>query len=274
MAESFSGESNESPPTPFCPPPETPPLARAADDLGRLARQLNAIQAELADYAPQRHNGAMDWQAALVRIEQKLDRLTGSPTSPFAGDAAGVAKTPPPAAPAREQAHAAEFAEPPASVEQDVPENRCAAAPWEQVFFPDELGQNADIEPDRQALLAAVLRGEPRACGLAARLLLLHGATAESFPHLMRDVGEAYYRWRPKTTDQPASFEQSLADWLEQRAEAAGARHRIELVRPGERYNAQRHRALGRGVEVTEVQGWIILREDASVFQKASVGLK
>ena len=48
----------------------------------------------------------------------------------------------------------------------------------------------------------------------------------------------------------------------------------IELVHPGERFDSTRHNASQRGVEITQVLGWIVLRDNGKVYTKASVAVK
>jgi hypothetical protein len=48
----------------------------------------------------------------------------------------------------------------------------------------------------------------------------------------------------------------------------------IELVHPGERFDATRHNASTRGVEITEVHGWIVLRDNGKVYTKANVTVR
>ena len=51
----------------------------------------------------------------------------------------------------------------------------------------------------RQQLLTGVLDGDAGACSLAGQLLVFQSAPAERLPQLLKDIGEAYYRWQPKT---------------------------------------------------------------------------
>ena len=48
----------------------------------------------------------------------------------------------------------------------------------------------------------------------------------------------------------------------------------IELVHPGQRFDSMRHNAAERGVEITQVFGWIVLRDNGKVYTKASVAVK
>ncbi len=69
-------------------------------------------------------------------------------------------------------------------------------------------------------------------------------------------------------------MEQALVAWLKRACEAAGIPNTIELVHPGERFDSARHTAATRGVEITEVRGWIVLRDNGKVYTKASVAVR
>ena len=76
----------------------------------------------------------------------------------------------------------------------------------------------------------------------------------------MKDIGEAYYRWRPQLGGGGADeMEQALVASLLRTCEQAGISNTIELVHPGERFDAARHHASERGVEVVRPLGWIVL---------------
>jgi hypothetical protein len=69
-------------------------------------------------------------------------------------------------------------------------------------------------------------------------------------------------------------MEEALVACLHRRCEAAGIGNSIELVYPGERFDSARHNATSRGVEITEVHGWIVLRDNGRVYMKASVSVR
>jgi hypothetical protein len=66
-------------------------------------------------------------------------------------------------------------------------------------------------------------------------------------------------------------LEESLVRWLRRTCEAAGIFNSVELVHPGERFDSTRHSAATRGVEITQVQGWVVLRDNGKVYTKATV---
>jgi hypothetical protein len=145
---------------------------------------------------------------------------------------------------------------------------------WHQAVFGSQLLHDEALRTDRQALIDGVQKNDPAALGLAGHLLLFRSAAAERVPNLLKDLGEAYYRWRPKKGARPDPMEQALAEWLTRQSEALGVRNRVELVLPGSRFNATKHKAAEGGVEVTEVFGWVVLRENGAVLHKASVAVR
>lgn len=148
------------------------------------------------------------------------------------------------------------------------------AADWEQSILGAELAAEPWLGNERRRLLQGVVTGEPAACGFAGQLLIFRGAPAERLPQLLKDVGEAYYRWQPKRSAEDSPFETALAGCLQRACEAAGINNAIELVRLGERFDSTRHATTGRGVEIVEVLGWIVLRDNGRVYTKASVGVR
>ncbi|MCG8585269.1 MAG: hypothetical protein MI757_11200, partial [Pirellulales bacterium] len=128
--------------------------------------------------------------------------------------------------------------------------------------------------PARQELISGFLAGERAAMGLVGQLLLFQAAPGDRMPSLLKDVGEAYYRWRPQAAQATDPFQHAVMDWLMQTCEQVGSANRIELARPGDRYDAARHHAKTRGLEITEVFGWVVLRDNGKVYTKAAVAVK
>jgi hypothetical protein len=144
---------------------------------------------------------------------------------------------------------------------------------WQRAIL-GELSENPGLSFQREQLMSGVLEGEPAACGLAGQLLVFQSAPPERLPTLLKDLGEAYYRWQPKTTPEANTMEDALVTWLHGRCEAAGIYNTIELVHPGERFDSARHNASSRGVEIMKVLGWIVLRDNGRVYMKASVDVR
>ncbi len=145
---------------------------------------------------------------------------------------------------------------------------------WEKAVLGRDMAVNPSLAFQRHQLLNGVLEGAPAACALAGQLLVFQSAPAERLPPLLKDIGEAYYRWQPKTRPGNSPFEESLAGWLQRTCEAAGLHNTIELVHPGQRFDATRHNATTRGVEITEAHGWIVLRDNGKVYTKANVAVR
>jgi hypothetical protein len=141
------------------------------------------------------------------------------------------------------------------------------------ILGPDMQG-NPALNVYRQQLMHGVLSGEPAACGLAGQLLVFQSATAERLPQLLKEIGEAFYRWMPRSQPGTSPMEQSLILWLQKRCETVGIANTIEPVHPGERFDASRHNATSRGVEITRVHGWIVLRDNGKVYMKATVDVR
>jgi len=138
----------------------------------------------------------------------------------------------------------------------------------------DELCGDAALAADRSELLAGVQSGDIAAIGLASRLMLVQVAAKAELPPLLKEVGEAYYRWRPKNTDVSDVFEETLVETMHKRIADVGLRNSIEVVQPGDRYETSRHVTPDRGVEVSDVRGWAVMRENGKALTKANVGLR
>ena len=93
-------------------------------------------------------------------------------------------------------------------------------------------------------------------------------------PRLLQDIGEAYYRWHPKRGQGADQFERSLAHYVCSVCEANGIKNTIELVETGQRFDAGRHNSASRGVEITDVKGWVVLRDNGKVYTRAAVDVQ
>ena len=113
-----------------------------------------------------------------------------------------------------------------------------------------------------------MLSGEPAACSLAGQLLVFRSSPAEKMPTLLKDVGEAFYRWQPRTAPKPSEMERALVAWLQQDLRPGGSIQHDRVVHPGERFDSARHNATERGVEITEVLGWIVLRDNGRCIRR------
>jgi hypothetical protein len=151
---------------------------------------------------------------------------------------------------------------------------RGEAINMEHILFGLDLAANQSLSPERQSLLQGLYAGQREAMTLLGQILIFRGATPDRMPALLKDIGEAYYRWRPDSSAGHDAFRDELTGWLQRKCDEAGVPNMIELVRPGDRYDSKRHHSKDRGIEVDQVQGWVVLRDNGKVYTKASVTLK
>ena len=277
-------------------------LAELAAQLGRLGQMLAQANEQLSAYLLRRESHAAAEPAAgplaqaIAAMAERLDRLAVGQAAPgVGGDQALRAAL----EPLREglaeikrqnvAVHEA-IARLPGEIQGGLDRLAQAAAPqaepvgvagdvapssaWERAILGDELSAHSDLGFQRQRLMSGVVEGDATACGLAGQLLVFQSAPAERLPQLLKDVGEAFYRWQPKSRPGNTPMEEALASWLQRVCEAAGINNTIELVHPGERFDSARHTATSRGVEITEVYGWIVLRDNGKVYTKATVAVR
>ncbi len=203
---------------------------------------------------------------ALERIERRLDQIAGAgAASTGAGPSEAIARLERQLDDGMRQL--AERLAPPRKVETAPASN----LDWERALLGPRIAQNPNLAFQRQQILRGVLDGEAATRSLAGLLLAFQSAPPERMPQLLKDIGEAFYRWQPKTHAGTNPMEESLVAWLQSVCDDAGIGNRIELVHPGERFDSTRHNALSRGVEVADVQGWIVLRDNGKVYTKATV---
>ena len=146
------------------------------------------------------------------------------------------------------------------------------ASDWESIWLGDQLVRLSGIEGDRRGLVSGLRCGEPAAGVLVGTLLVFRNSTPDRMAQMLKDIGEAYYRWRPETAATQDLFRQALIESLHSLCESASIFNRIELVRPGDRFDSARHHSKSRGgMEVVDVQGWVVLRENGKPYTKANV---
>lgn len=144
---------------------------------------------------------------------------------------------------------------------------------WKQALL-GSLAEEPGLGAECDDLLRDLENGNTHARCLLGQILLFSASPRERLPQLLRDLGEAYYAWRPKTHPDNGSSDQALAHWLQQKCREAGIRNTISLVQPGDRFDPSRHEADSPGAEVTEVRGWVVLRDNGGVYAKARVALR
>jgi hypothetical protein len=158
-------------------------------------------------------------------------------------------------------------------LDDDRPEQ--PPTPWEQILLDDDLRNNPALTEGRRQFLQDVADGDPAARILAGHLMIARAADQQELPEMLRHVGEAYYRWHPRTSETPEDpWEEALAAWLNRLVERAGLPNSIQLVRPGERFDNARHNASSRGFEIVAVHGWVVLRDRTKVYTRANVTVK
>lgn len=149
------------------------------------------------------------------------------------------------------------------------------ATPWEQILLDDDLRNNPTLTEGRRQFLQDVQDGDPAARILAGHLMIARAVDQQDLPEMLRHVGEAYYRWHPRTSEtRKDPWEEALATWLNRLVERAGLPNSIQLVRPGERFDNARHNASSRGFEIVAVHGWVVLRDRTKVYTRANVTVK
>lgn len=282
-------------------------LERLQKKLAELSQQMELVAASVqsklaaldsarraAEESAAHASAAAATQQARAPTPPAAD-VEGRPEAPEAASSSRVAEmpvaaTPPPkaapttapqpidtqpvAAPAA-AAHPAPVAARP--VRQAIAAPRAAAAHidpgmWERIVFGESLAQTPAFAADRASLLHGLEEQDDHAVGLVGQLMIFNAASAERMPQLLKDVGEAYYAWRPQAGHD--NFRDALIAYLGERCEAAGVGNTIELVRPGDRFDAMRHNSKQRGVEIVDVFGWVVLRDNGKVYTKASVAVK
>ena len=137
-----------------------------------------------------------------------------------------------------------------------------------------ELANEPAISGDCAGILQDLSQGDQPATELVGQLMIFRSAAPDRMAKLLKEVGEAYFRWQPYTSMGDPPLLVTLVSYLTRICEANGLGNTIKLCRAGDRYDATRHSAKDRGIEVSNVHGWIVLRENGKVFSKASVAVK
>jgi hypothetical protein len=246
-------------------PSETSDLAEAIAALGKKIDRLGSAAAESGERAPAAQISPEAIAESLRPISEKLDVLDQQNTALY---------------PTMEQLQSrvdggvqslAELLVPPAQEEE---EPSAISGDWLTAVLGSELAGDRALGVSCQQLLEGVLAGDGGAAALAGQLLVFRSATPERLPQLLKDVGEAYYRWQPKTAPGNNLFEEALVAYLQCACENSSIYNSIELVHPGERFDSGRHNASSRGVEIVQVLGWIVLRDNGKVYTKAAVEVR
>lgn len=219
-------------------------------------------------------------RVTLDALAEHLGAAAGDARQPGGREAAA----PPP--PAATPVTVPQLAEPPAARPAPPAETRATPAPvasaagtiggqaagdWSRILWGDHFDQLPALSFLSGQLLADVYAHTPDAIGLAGQLMTFRTAMGEQKPRMLKDVGEAFYAWKPQ--GDPALIEPLIA-WVHAELEAAELGNRIQVVHPGDRYDMQRHNARQPGVEVADVRGWAVLRDNGKVYSKANVSVR
>ncbi|MBR5710689.1 MAG: hypothetical protein IKX40_08020 [Thermoguttaceae bacterium] len=140
-----------------------------------------------------------------------------------------------------------------------------------KIILGQDLCANGALSVYRDELLDGFLRGDRASAGLIGAMIEFQSSTPERMPRLLQDIGEAYYRWHPKRGQGADPFERALAHNVCALCEANGIKNTIELVETGQRFDSGRHNSNSRGIEITEVKGWVVLRDNGKVYTRAAV---
>lgn len=146
-------------------------------------------------------------------------------------------------------------------------------ADWQVAILGPELTADPMLENYRRHLLEGIITGNEGARTFAGQLLVFRSARTDALPQMLKLLGEAFYTWLPKSTQDPNPMEQALAQWVNDYCYNAGIGNTVEIITPGERFDTQRHTPTNRsgGVEIQVVRGWVVVREGGRVYTKATV---
>ena len=204
-------------------------------------------------------------RSELERMTSQLDALAAEVRSIKDGDSGSEAAANP-------SPHAPMVApEEPVAPQPTSAVSAAASGDLDSLLFGPTLVANEALRPMRNELIRGAQTGVSISLSFAGTLLAFRGAAADRMAPLLKDIGEAYYAWQPNSAFAADPFRDALVAWLHASCQESGVANTIELVQPGDRFDAKRHSAAGRGVEVTNVHGWIVLRENGSVYTKASI---
>lgn len=143
-----------------------------------------------------------------------------------------------------------------------------------KAFF-GEMALEPSIQNELQYILQGILAHDSVSCYLGGILMMFQSSAPDKMVLLLKDLGEAYYRWANQFPDSNLEvLEDALVRWAQWLCESAGLPNRIETVMPGQRFDAGRHNSTTRGVTVTQVHGWVVLRGNGSVYSKALVDVQ
>ena len=144
----------------------------------------------------------------------------------------------------------------------------------DKAFF-GEMALEPSIQSEREYILQGILAHDSICSYLGGVLMMFQSSPPDRMVLLLKDLGEALYRWvNSLPGNDLEQFQEVMVRWAQWLCESAGLQNRIELVRPGQRFDAARHNSTTRGVAITQVHGWVVLRGNGSVYSKALVDVQ
>lgn len=150
-----------------------------------------------------------------------------------------------------------------------------ASAPSQMSAIFGNLVQDASIHGELEYLLRGIQERDPASSYFVGVILMFQSSAPDKMVLLLKDLGEALYRWVNALPENDLEhFQEVVVGWAQWLCENAGLQNRIELVRSGQRFDATRHNSTARGVTVTQVHGWVVLRGNGSVYSKALVDVQ
>ena len=143
-----------------------------------------------------------------------------------------------------------------------------------RMIFGDVAGERPEVVEFLNRMFMEVKQGVKGAIGLSGRLMALQNCTVKAYPGLLKEIGDAYYSWKPRDGGSVTREEELLVRFLHSQISKSGARNTVKLVECGDRFDASLHASETRGVEVAAVRGWIVLRENGDPIVRAGVLLR
>ncbi len=143
-----------------------------------------------------------------------------------------------------------------------------------KAFF-GEMALEPSIQNELEYILRGILERDPICSYFGGVIMMFQSSAPDKMVLLLKDLGEALYRWVNSLPENDLEhFLEIMVRWTQWLCENAGLQNRIELARPGQRFDATRHNSTARGVAVTQVHGWVVLRGNGSVYSKALVDVQ
>ncbi len=157
---------------------------------------------------------------------------------------------------------------------QPPPEAAPISGDWQEAILGRDLAEYPGLDRQRQRLLSGFLQGEPAACALVGQLLVFRSSPAEKMPTLLKDIGEAYYRWNPRTAAGPTKWKTPWSPGSSGPANRPACPTRSSWsIRASVSIPCGTTPPNGAS-RITQVFGWIVLRDNGKVYTKASVAVK